>query len=184
MDLAKAFEILSQGKIISTNSSEHNELANMLLTDSFFEELDTLINKIGYRLMGESGYFYISKKAKLNATEQQLFINRNRDLIIGIAFLRQLYPRLDRGDIISFINTIVSYENVKRDDSSIREKLSFPSYIKNREDERVMLELLFKHLEEKSVIEKVYESNTDKYKVLDSINYYLSIVDSIEIGDE
>jgi len=184
MDLAKAFEILSQGKIISTNSSQYNELANMLLTDSFFYELDELINKIGYRLIGEGGYFYISKKAKLNAKEQQLFINKNRDIIVAIAFLRQLYPRLDRGDTISFINTVVSYENVKRDDSSIRDKLSFPSYINNKDDERGMLEQLFKHLEDKNVIERVYDSNTDKYKLLDSINYYLSIVDSIEGGEE
>ena len=184
MDLTKAFEILSQGKIISTNSSQHSELANMLLTDSFFQEFDELINKIGYRLIGESGYFYISKKSKLSATEKQLFINRNRDLIIGIAFLRQLYPRLDRGDALSFVSTISSYENVKREDSSIRDKLAFPSYIKNKDDERTMLDMLFKHLEEKGIIEKVYESNTDKYKVLDSINYYLSIVDSIEEGDE
>ena len=39
MDIAKAFEILSQGKIISANSSEYVELVNMLLIDSFFNEL-------------------------------------------------------------------------------------------------------------------------------------------------
>ncbi len=184
MDIAKAFEILSQGKIISSNSSEYSELANMLLTDSFFNELNELITQIGYRLIGEGGYFYISKKGRLNVTEQQSFINRHRDLIVAVAFLRQLYPRLDRGTVISFIDTVGNYTNTKKDDSSIRDRLIYFSWIKDKDDERGMIEQLFKHLEDKSIIEKVQQSNTDKYKVLDAINYYLAIVDSVEIGDE
>ena len=184
MDIAKAFEILSQGKIISSNSSQYSELANMLLTDSFFNELNELVTQIGYRLIGEGGYFYMAKKGKLNATQQQAFITKHRDLIIAIAFLRELYPRLDRGNVISFIDTVVNYGNTKTDDSSIRDRLVYFSWIKNKEDEKGMLEQLFKHLEDKSIIEKVQESNTDKYKVLDAINYYLSIVDSVEMGEK
>ena len=184
MDIAKAFDILSQGKIISSNSSEYSELANMLLNDSFFNELSELIIQLGYKLTGEGGYFYMSKKAKLTATEQQQFINRHRDTLVGIAFLRQLYPRLDRGAIISFIDTVVSYSNNKKEDSSIRDRLIYFSWIKNKEDEKGMLEQLFKHLEDKNIIEKVQESNSDKYKVLDAINYYLSIVDYIENKEE
>lgn len=184
MDIAKAFEILSQGKIVSTNSSQYSSLANMLLSDSFFNELNDLLNQIGYRLIGDSGYFYMAKKGKLNATEQQSFISRNRDLIVAIAFLRQLYPRLDRGNVISFTDTVGNYVNTKRDDSSIKDKLIYFSWIKNKEDEKGMMEQLFKHLEDKNIVEKVEDSNTDKYKILDSINYYLSIVDSIEGGEE
>lgn len=184
MDIAKAFEILSQGRIISSNSSKYSELANMLLTDSFFNELNDLVMQIGYRLIGESGYFYMAKKAKLNATEQQVFINRHRDQIIAISFLRQLYPSLDRGNVISFMDTAVHYANTKRDDSSIRDRLVYFSWLKNKDDEKSMMEQLFKHLEDKNIIERVQESNADKYKILDAINYYLAIVDSIEMGEE
>ena len=184
MDIAKAFDILSQGKIISSNSSQYSELSNMLLNSSFFDELDELITKIGYRLIGESGYFYIAKMSKLNTTEQQLFINRHRDLIVAIAFLRQLYPRLDRGNIISFMDTVANYTNAKKDDTSIRDRLIYFSWMKNKDDEKAMMEQLFKHLEDKTIIEKVQTDNTDKYKILDSINYYLSIVDLVEKGEE
>ena len=90
MDIAKAFEILSQGKIISANSSEYVELVNMLLIDSFFNELKELLDTIGYRLIGEDGYFYLAKKSKLSNSEQQIFIQKNRELIIAISLLRQL----------------------------------------------------------------------------------------------
>jgi len=184
MDITKAFEILSQGKIISANSSQYNNLANMLLNDSFFNELNDLINKIGYRLNGEGGYFYISKKGKLNATEQQAFVNKHRDLIVAIAFLRHIYPRLDRGNVISFVDTVAQYGNIKRDNTNITEELKYIVWNKNKHDEKEMMEHLFKLLEAKGVIEKVQEDNTDKYKILDSINYYLAIVDSIEEGEE
>ena len=184
MDIAKAFDILSQGKIISSNSAGYSELSNMLLNDSFFNELNELISKIGYRLIGEGGYFYISKKSKLTATEQLSFINRHRDIIIAIAFLRELYPRLDRGDIISFLDTAVNYSNTKKENNSIKERLIYFSWIKNKDDEKSMLEQLFKHLEDKSIIEKVNDNNSDKFKVLDAINYYLAIVDSVEKGEE
>jgi len=184
MDIAKAFEILSQGKIISSNSVQHNELSNMLLNNAFFEELDELITKIGYRLIGDGGCFYIAKKAKLNATEQQTFINRHRDTIVAISFLRQLYPRIDRGDVVSFVGTTTEYINNKQEDSSIYDRLVYFSWMKNKDDEKAMLEQLFKHLEDKGVIEKIKVDDTDKYKILDSINYYLSIVDIVEKGEE
>lgn len=184
MDIAKVYEVLSQGIIISSNSSQYSELANMLLIDSFFDEVDELMDKIGYRLIGENGYFYIAKKGRLNATDQQSFINGNRELIIAIAFLRQVYPRIDRSSEISFMDTAVNYGNIKRDDSSIKNKLKYFVALKNKDDEKSMLEQLFKQLENKNVIEKVQINNSDKYKVLDSINYYLSIVDSIEMGRE
>ena len=35
-----------------------------------------------------------------------------------------------------------------------------------------------------NIIEKENINNTDKYKVLNSISYYISIVESVEKGDE
>lgn len=184
MDLAKAFEILSQGKIVSANSSQYSELANMLLNENFYNELNELIRKIGYRLEGENGYFYISKKGNMNATEQQSFITRHRDVILAIAFLRQLYPRIDRGSQLLFVDTMASYSNTRKEDSTIREKLVHISSVRYKDDDKEMIEQLFKMLEDKGIIEKVHVDNSDKYKVLDAINYYLSIVDSIEAGED
>jgi hypothetical protein len=184
MDIAKAFEILSQGKIVSVNSSQYIELVNMLLIDSFFNELKDVLDTIGYRLIGEDGYFYLAKKGKLSNSEQQAFIQRNKELIIAISLLRELYPRLDKGGIIYFLQTVTEYINRKRENESIKDKLSYFSWIKNKDDEKEMLEQFFKFLEDRNIIEKESINNSDKYRVLNSISYYISIVESVEKGDE
>ncbi len=84
MDIAKAFEILSQGKIISANSSEYVELVNMLLIDSFFNELKELLDTIGYRLIGEDGYFYLAKKSKLSNSYYKFPIFLYKNLLFAI----------------------------------------------------------------------------------------------------
>lgn len=180
MDIAKAFEILSQGKIISANSSSSVELANMLLDDSFFDELKDILDTIGYRLIGEDGYYYISKKNKLTVVEQQNFIQTNKDIIMAISFLRELYPRLERGSNIYFLQTIAEYVSAKKENDAIREKLGYFSFVKNKKDEKEMLEQLFKYLESKNIIEKENVDNSDKYRVLNSLSYYISIVESVE----
>ncbi|KIM06657.1 MAG: hypothetical protein KU38_12500 [Sulfurovum sp. FS08-3] len=183
MDIAKAFEILSQGKIISANSSKYSELANMLLNDSFFEEFKETLNLIGYRLIGEDGYYYIAKKGKLTQGEQQLFIDKNKELILAIALLRQLYPRLDRGGVIHFLQVVSQYVNIQKENGSIKDKLSYFSWNKNKDDEKEILEHFFKYLEKNNILEKESENISDKYRVLNSISYYLSIVESVEKGD-
>ena len=184
MDIAKAFEILSQGKIISTNSNENTELVNYLFSDSNYSELRDILDTIGYRLIGEDGYYYIAKKRKLTTTEQQAFIKKNREAIVAVAFLRQLYPRLDKSNIISFTNTVAEYINVKKENEGIKEKLTYFSWTENKEDEKQMLEQLFKFLEKKKIIEKENSENSDKYKVLNAISYYISIAESVEKGDD
>ena len=76
MDIAKAFEILSQGKIISANSSEYVELVNMLLIDSFFNELKEVLDTIGYKLIGEDGYFYLAKKENCQLVNNKLLYKK------------------------------------------------------------------------------------------------------------
>jgi len=184
MDIAKAFEILSQGKIISSNSSnsKYTELSNMLLTDSFIDELRKILDLIGYEFIFENGYYYISKKGSLNSTEQKKFIQKNKELIVAVSFLRQLYPRCDKGSVISFLNTAQEYMNIKEEDSSIKDKLAYFSFINNKEDEKGMLELFFKFLETNNILERQSIDNSDKYKILNSILYYISIVESLEKG--
>ena len=98
--------------------------------------------------------------------------------------MRQLYPRLDKGGIISFLQTVTEYTNIKKENESIKDKLSYFSWIKNKDDEKEMFEQFFKYLEDRNIIEKENINNTDKYKVLNSISYYISIVESVEKGDE
>lgn len=184
MDLAKAFEILSLGRIVSCNSSQYREISNMLLGEAFYEELRNLVDKIGYRLVGENGYFYMTRCKKMTTTELDNFINKHRELIVSIAFLRRLYPRLDRGSIISFVDTVGNYVNTKRDDTSIQGQLVYCSKSKNIDDEKSMMEMMFKQLEGRDIIERLQSDNADQFKVLDAINYYLSIVDSVEQGGD
>jgi len=183
MDIAKAFEILSQGKIISANSSAYSELSNMLLTDSFFNELGELLHQIGYRLIGENGYYYIAKRSRLTADEQQSFINKHQKSIVAIAFLRYIYPRLDGGTIISKIALSGEYHNLKLKDSTIKDQLAYLSWVKNKEDESSMIDEFFKYLEKQEINERIEVDNRDKFKVLDAMNYYISIVESIEITE-
>jgi len=183
MDIAKAFEILSQGKIISANSKEHIGLTNFLFMDNLTGECKEAFDLIGFKLIAENGYYYLARKAKLSAIEQQNFITKHREVIIAISFLRQLYPRLDRGGTIQITRTIAEYINTKSENDSIAEKLAYFSWAKNKEDEKLQIEQLFKFLEDRHIIEKESEDNTDKYSILNSISYYLSIVESVEKGD-
>ena len=70
MDIANVFSILSQGKIISMNSKEYEEYAYFLANDNSFEEMDELVRKIGYNLIRENGYFFMSKKEQMDSKER------------------------------------------------------------------------------------------------------------------
>jgi len=180
MDIAKAFRLLSQGKIISMNSKEYEEYAYYLANDNNFEEIDELVRKIGYNLVRENGYFYMSKKDQMDNKERITFVKEHKDIILAVAIIRVLHPRKDRGASISFIETAAEYEAFKRNDSNILEKLKRLSSTKNYENEKVMLEQMFSTLEKGNVIEKVSSSNDNDYKILDAIDYYLTIVDKVE----
>jgi len=180
MDIASVFSVLSQGKIISMNSKEYEEYALFLANDNEFEEMDELVRKIGYNLIRENGYFFMSKKAQMDSKERALFAKEHKDIILAVAIVRSLHPRKDRGASISFIETAAEYDAYKRNDSSILEKIKRLSPTKNYENEKVMLEQLFSLLEKANVIEKIYSGNNNDYKILDAIEYYLTIVDKIE----
>lgn len=180
MDIANVFSILSQGKIISMNSKEYEEYAYFLANDNSFEEMDELVRKIGYNLIRENGYFFMSKKEQMDSKERALFVKEHKDIILAIAVIRSLHPRKDRGASISFIETAAEYEAYKRNDSSILEKLKRLSSTKSYENEKVMLEQMFLLLEKGNVIEKISSGNDNDYKILDAIDYYITIVDKIE----
>lgn len=180
MDIEKVFSVLSQGKIISMNSREFEEYAYFLADENHFDEMDEIVRKIGYNLIGENGYFYMSKKEQMDSKERIAFAKDHKDIILAIAIIRLLHPRKDRGASISFIETAAEYEAYKRNDSTILEKLRRLSPIKNYENEKIMLEQMFSLLEKANVIEKTSFGNDNDYKILDAIEYYISIVDRVE----
>jgi hypothetical protein len=184
MDIAKVFQELSKGRIISANSNKDMEYSNLLINEDFFKEMNDAVDKIGYKLIGENGYYYIAKKGRLTTQEHNSFISSHRDTILAISFLTQLNSRLDKKSIISYIDTIANYSTLKANDSTIKEKLTHLSWMKNKDDDRDMIEQLFKNLEKVGIIEKIDERNSDKYKVLDAYAYYISIVETLEKEDE
>jgi len=180
MDIAKVFELLSQGEIISKNSKAHQEYSKFLLNDSDFDEANEAFRKIGYILIGQNGYFYLSKKSNMTSTDSNRFIQKHKDIIMSIAILRTLFQRLDIGSEISFLETVVEYEAHKKNDSTIKNKIMWLSYLKNKEDEKSMLEQMFKNLEKHSIIEKVNINNENNYILLNAIDYYISIIEKTE----
>lgn len=180
MDIANVFSLLSLGIIISSNSKKYEEYANFLANDTNYEEMNEIIGKIGYNLIRENGYFYMSKKEQMDAKERDLFLKDHRNIILAIAILRVFYPRIDRGASISFIETAAKYDGYKKNDATITDKIKRLSLAKNYENEKNMLEQIFILLEKSNVLEKIYVRHDNEYKVLDAIEYYINIVDKVE----
>jgi hypothetical protein len=183
MEIAKVFDELSKGKIISSNANKDIEFSNLLINEDFFNEMNSVVDKIGYKLIGENGYYYLSKKSRLTTQEHNSFIAAHKDVILAISFLTQLNSRLDKKSIISYIDTIATYSSIKANDSTIKDKLTHLSWMKNKDDDRDMIEQLFKNLEKVGVIEKINSKNSNEYKVLDAFAYYIAIVDTLEKED-
>lgn len=180
MDVAKIFSLLSQGKIISLNSKEYQEYALYLANENNFDEVDSLVRKIGYNLVGENGYYYMSKKEQMDSKERIAFVKEHKDIILAIAIIRLLHPRKDRGASITFTETVAEYEAYKRNDFTILEKLKRLSSSKNHTNEKAMIEQMFLLLKKGNVIERISSDNDNNYKILDAIEYYISIVEKIE----
>jgi len=160
------FEILSKGIIISSNSSKYKDESMYLLDDDNFNSFNTLLNKIGFYLIGENGYFYLSKDLK--ADEEEKFFNAHKNIILAIAQLKKVFVHLDKG------HNIKKSEFIKRFDSKKDEKII--KYLFNTDDLMEITEKLFNMLEKAYVIEM---KNKDEYLVLNSIDYYLDIVNSV-----
>jgi len=184
MDIDKVFQELSRGRIISSNSNKDMEFSNLLINEDFFDEMNNAVDKIGYKLIGENGYYYLAKKGRLGVQEHNSFISSHKDTILAISFLTQLNSRLDKKSIISYVDIIATYSTLKVNDSSIREKLTHITWMKNKEDDRDMIEQLFKNLEKVGIIEKIDERNSDRYKILDAYAYYISIIETLEKDDK
>ena len=172
--LDEAFKVLSKGIIVSINSQKYLDVAKFLMIDENFDELFVLLKKIGFRLNGENGYFYIAKKEGMNDSELNSFLNNHKNILISIAILKQLFPYLDRGTILKQTDFIVSYK--QKEDAQLREKFE---YIFKTKDLKEVVEKFFDLLEKNYILEPKSSSSKDDYLVLNSIEYYTKIVQSV-----
>ena len=161
------FDILSKGVIISTNSSKFKNEAMYLLDEENFKSFNELLNRLGFYLVGENGYFYLSKDLK--ADEEEKFFNAHKDIILAIAQLKKVFVHLDKG------HKIKKSEFIKRFDSKKDERIIKALF--NSDDVIEITDKLFNLLEKNFVLEA---KSKDEYLVLNSIDYYLDIVNSIE----
>ncbi len=94
MGIDEVFKILSKGVMVSINSKKYSEVAKFLLIDDNYQELAIILDKLGFNLRGESGYFFIAQKEKLSDTQLNSFLNNHKILIVSIAILKQLFPHI------------------------------------------------------------------------------------------
>ncbi|MFK5938305.1 MAG: hypothetical protein QM497_07910, partial [Sulfurimonas sp.] len=78
MGIDEVFKVLSKGVMVSINSQKYHDIANFLMIDENFDESYELLNKLGFRLNGENGYFFISKKDSMNESERHSFLNSHK----------------------------------------------------------------------------------------------------------
>jgi hypothetical protein len=164
------FDVLSKGIIVSTNSSKYKEIAAFLLDEDNFYNFNSIISKLGFYLVGENGYFYLSKD--LSPAEEEKFFNSHKHLILAIAQLKKIFVHLDKG------HKIKKSEFIKRFDSKKDEKIIKTLF--DTEDLMEITDKLFNLLERNFVLEA---KSSDEYLVLNAINYYLDIVNSISEGE-
>ena len=157
---SQIFDTLSKGVIISINSDKYHDMANYLSIDENFEAFNETINEIGYKVFGENGYFYLSKNEKLENSEVENFIAFHKKTIVAIAILKQIYPLIASGDVISFTDFIVEFE--KKLNPDIEDKLNYLF----SSDKKTQIEELFKLLEKNFIIEKISQKDKNSYKVL------------------
>ncbi len=165
------FDILSKGTIISTNSNKFQKEAMWLLDDDNFNSLNITLNKIGFYLVGENGYFYLSRDLKTD--EMDKFFNSHKSLILAIAQLKKIFVHLDKGHKIKKSEFIKRFE-AKKDEKIIKALFETSDIME-------ITDKFFNLLERNYVLEAI---SKDEYRVLNSINYYLDIVEAISQGEE
>ena len=176
----EVFELLKSGKIISNDSSkkEYRRFTNFLENENELKKFNKNLTDIGYEIKGSDGYFYLAKLSKLSEIELERFINRHRKAFLAIHILRELFSSNIPNEI-SFSKFL--HELLQRDDKSIFEHLENLTELKD--DYKTMSEKLFSELSNANVIELQNDSNKDRYILLKAINYYLNILDDLELGE-
>jgi hypothetical protein len=173
------FEILKSGKIISNDSRKRDlkRVLNFLSDSNEIERFNRHLKAIGYEIKANDGYFYMAKLSKLTEGEFERYINRHKRVFLAIAILKMVYTNITNEiSFTGFVNELLN-----RDDRRAFEYLEKLTDIKD--DYKSMSEKLFSELVNAHIIELVDDNNRDKFILLKSINYYLNILDDLELGE-
>ncbi len=171
--MIKSFEVLMKGIIVSISSSKYREIAHFLSIEEHFEELDDTVQKIGYRLIGENGYYYLAKMGRLDKEEITNFVSSHKRIIVAISIIKQIYPLISPNDTIK--QTSFTIEFNKKEDETLLDKMK---WLFGDIDRKKEIEELFKLLEKNYILEKFDINDKDSYRVLNAVNYYVKIVES------
>ncbi len=174
MGIDEVFKVLNKGVMVSLGSKKYHDIVNFLMIDENFDELSQILFKLGYRLNGENGYFYISKKENMSEVELNSFLKNHKNILVCIAILKQLFPYLERGTILKQTDFIYQYK--QKSDALLEQKFE---YIFETKDLKDIVERFFDLLEKSFIIEPKESGSKDEYMILSSIEYYVKIVESV-----
>jgi len=174
MDIATAFHSMMKGIIISRNSAKYGEIANFLLNEENYIAYENLLQKLGYELNGENGYFYLSKSDALSSEEIEQFVQGHKDVFMMISILKHLLPHARSGSSIRYTEFVTAFEN--KQDEHLQEKWA---YLFKERDQKESTEQFFKRLLQENLIEKIDKNDKDSYLILNSLEYYLSYLESM-----
>jgi hypothetical protein len=165
------FETLSKGIIVSMNSSKYKEIASYLSDEENFENFNKIIKRLGFYIVGENGYFYLTKNLK--ADEEERFFNSHKQVILAVSQLKKVFIHLEKGHMIK------KSEFIKRFESKKDEKIINALF--DTENIMEITEKFFNLLEKNFVLENI---DKDKYLVLNAIDYYFDIVKIISEAED
>jgi len=81
------------------------------------------VGRLGYRLEGESGYFFLVRDERLSGEELERFVTTHKKLIVAVALLKQIYPLIGVGETLT--QTRFTAELLKKEDETIQQMLRF-----------------------------------------------------------
>lgn len=179
MDLGDIYEVLSSGKMISKNSSEYGHYWSMLYNPEDLKKFSDAVSVLGFNLISENGYIYLSKKVPMKEKEIEDYINKHKKIIVAVSVLRQIEQSIDVSEFLIVQNFFMSMQEYIDDDPTIKERLNF---ISEKEDEYYQVEELFDLLARNKVIERLHSEN--KYRILAALDYYINLVLMSEYNEE
>ncbi len=174
MDIATIFKVMMKGVMISRNSQKYGEMAIFLLDEENYINYEDVLQTLGYELNGENGYFFLSKSEALNNDEIDQFVRSHKEIFILISILKQLMPYVRSGTTIRYTEFISLYE--QKSDEKMNEKWQ---YLFAESDLKSSSEKFFERLQKEYIIEKIDRKDSDSYLVLNGIDYYLLLLESM-----
>ena len=121
-----------------------------------------------------AGGFFLSKSEALSKEEVDQFVRSHKEVFILISILKQLMPYVRSGTTIRYTEFISVYEQ-KRDEK-MNEKWH---YLFAESDLKSSSEKFFERLGKEYIIEQIDRKDSDSYLVLNGIDYYLSLLESM-----